>query len=430
MKKEIFGYKILSLFILFLSATVLFSSCRKDEEEEDLLIVEENEDFYRLMKDWYFWYDEIPNLNPSSFPSPYELLEAMRRLPLDRWSYITSRQEFESWYRESKFIGYGFGSGWDQNARLRITFIYSSTDLYEAGVRRGWLIERINGTPVRPGANINQMLGANQVGVSNTFVFIDPEGAEIEVTAAKQEVIMNSVLHREVIESGGRKIGYMVFQNFTTPSFDELDETFEFFHSAGIDDLVLDLRYNGGGQTNVANYLASLIGGNGVNGKPFAKYIYNDKKKSENRTDLFNAPANSLGLGRVFTIATRRTASASEMVINGLRPFVDVYVIGDNTYGKPMGMNAWFWGDLYAFVPVTFKIANADDFGDYFEGLPADAFAADDITRAFGDPLEASLQEALHFIETGVSSMQPKKKSLHVQPWEQMTGLRQEIGAH
>jgi carboxyl-terminal processing protease len=422
MEQNRFGFKIFSLFIVMLSCTFVFTSCRKDT------VIQENEDFYLLMDEWYFWYEEIPDVNPSSYSSPYELLEALRHQPLDRWSYITSWQEFEAWYKESKFIGYGFGSGWDQNARLRISFIYNSTDLYQAGVRRGWLIERINGTPVRPGASINQMLGANEVGVTNTIVFIDPEGAEIEVTAAKMEIIMNSVLHREVLESGGRKIGYLVFQNFTTPSIKELDEAFELFNSEGIDDLILDLRYNGGGQTSVANYLASFIGGQQLKGEPFAKYIYNNKKPDH--TDLFNPPANSLNLLRLFAITTGRTASASEMVINGLRPFMDVHIVGTDTYGKPMGQNVWEWEGKYAFAPVTFKYANANDFGDFFDGLPADAFANDDITRAFGDPLEASLQEALHYIETGTSSMQPKRKSLLVQPWQQMTGLRQEIGAH
>ena len=434
MKKNSLGYYVFLIFIFSLSGQILFTSCKKDddievEEEEEQIVNENNEAFSGLMKEWYYWYDQLPDVDPNDFDSPYELMEEFRYLPLDRWSYVTTRQEFEAYYRDSKMIGYGFGSMWDQTGRLRITFIFNSTDLYEQGVRRSWIIEEINGTRIRVGVSINQLLGANEIGVSNDFVFIDPEGNEVGMTVSKQEVIMNTVLHKEVFETGNSKTGYLVFKNFTTPSFDELEEALEFFNSEGIDELILDLRYNGGGATSVANYLASLIGGQRVAGEPFAKYLYNDNKEDENFTDTFDPPQASLDINRLITIATRGTASASEMVINGLRPFMDVYIIGGDTYGKPMGMNAWYYNS-YAFVPVTFKIANADDFGDYFDGLEADAFAADDITRLFGDPEEASLKEALNFIETGTFSGQLKTKSLVVQPWEQMTGLRREIGAH
>lgn len=118
------------------------------------------------------------------------------------------------------------------------------------------------------------------------------------------------------------------------------------------------------------------------------------------------------------------------MVINGLEPFMPVYIVGDDTYGKPMGMNAWYYGEQYAFVPVTFKIANANDQGEYFDGLSADSYVDDDLSRPFGDPEEASLKEALQFIETGSFSLQVATKSLVKQPAEYMTGIRAEIGAH
>jgi carboxyl-terminal processing protease len=231
---------------------------------------------------------------------------------------------------------------------------------------------------------------------------------------------------------GNRKVGYLVFKGFIQPSFKELDEAVEFFNAEGIDDLILDLRYNGGGQTSVANYLASMIGGEGLAGQPFAKYLYNENQAAdENFTDNLKLVEPNLGLDRLITIATRATASASEMVINGLTPFMPVFIVGSNTYGKPMGMNAWYSNDnQYAYVPVTFKIANANDEGDYFLGLPADSNVADDLTRAFGDPEEGMLKEALRFIETGTFSGGFATKSLVLQPFEQMTGLRAEIGAH
>ena len=420
------------LLLLLLSTAFLFSSCRKDEDDDQLdqLRITENTELYRLMRDWYYWYDSIPRINPAKFANVYDLLEGIRYRPLDRWSYVTTREEYESFFIQSKFIGYGFGSAFDEDGRLRISFIFNENDLYENGVRRSWIIERINGSVVQPGVNINQLLGPNEIGVTNTFLFRKPDGTNEEMTVQKDEVFMNTVLHKEVLEAGNRKVGYLVLQGFRTPTFGELDAAVDFFNSeGGIDDLILDLRYNGGGQTNVANYLASIIGGQAVDGKAFAKFIFNDKRNDQNFTDFFDASQETLNLGRLITIATDRTASASEMVINGLRPFMDVHIIGDDTYGKPMGQRV-FPRDLYAFLPVTFKIANADGFGDYFDGLPADSYVVDDVTRLFGDPEEASLKEALTFIETGSFSMLPRKKSLYVQPWEQMTGLRREIGAH
>lgn len=431
---EKFKYRFLYPFIVVIvSSAFLFTSCKKDEEDDEIIEerIVENTEFYKLMQDWYYWYDQMPGVTPATYASPYEVLEALRKRPEDKWSYITSREEFESYYVESKFIGYGFGSKFDQEGKLRVTFVYHSVDLYEKGVRRSWIIEEVNGTRITTSVNINQLLGANEVGVSNDFLFRKPDGTLVEMTVQKKEVIMNTVLHKEVIETGSRKAGYLVFQNFTTPSFEELEEAVDFFNSEGIDELILDLRYNGGGQTNVANYLGSIIGGPAVADEPFAKYIYNDKRGPEqNFTDYFNAEEKTLNLDRLVVIATRSTASASEMVINGLKPFIDVSIIGNNTYGKPMGMNAWYYDDKYAFVPVTFKIANADDFGDYFDGLQADSYVPDDISRMFGDPEEASLKEALNFIETGSYSGMPMTKSFIVQPYEHFTGLRKEIGAH
>jgi carboxyl-terminal processing protease len=430
-------YKFSSIYLLsliLLSWSVVFTSCRKDDDDDEPGNIE-NQEFYDLMTDWYYWYDQMPEIDPDLYPSPYEVLEALRQRPVDRWSYISTKEEFDAYYRDSKFIGYGFGSAWDQEGNLRISFIFNTTDMYEEGVRRSWIIERINNTAVQPGMNINQMLGANEIGVTNTFVFRIPDGTTREMAVQKKEVFMNTVLHREVIETGNGKAGYLVFKNFTQPSFDELDEAFEYFANEGIDDLILDLRYNGGGQTNVANYLASIIGGEGLKGEPFAKYMYNDKQAPERDfTDNFGSDAKRqppyAGFDRLFTIATRQTASASEMVINGLSPFIDVYVIGDNTYGKPMGMNVFTYRNLYAFVPVTFKIANANDEGDYFAGLPATSLAADDLSRQFGNPEETSLKEVLNYIETESFTMIPAKKSLVLQPFEQMTGIRAEIGAH
>ncbi len=413
--------------LLFLVITLLFSACKKDTPEPDN---EANIALYELMKEWYYWYDQMPKINPNSYASPANVLDALKQLPSDRWSYVTSKEEFESYFVESKLIGYGFGTSWDSKGELRVTFVFNSVDIYSQGVRRAWVLETINGISPSTTTNINSMLGPNQVGISNTFRFRKPDNTHVEMTLEKKEIVMNTILHHEIIEKDGLQIGYMVLNGFTTPTLQEIDSVFMTFAQNPIDELILDLRYNGGGQTNVANHLASLIAGNSVAGEAFAKYVYNDKQGDENnRIEDFKTIENGLNLKRLVTICTRATASASEMVINGLRPFMDVIIIGTNTHGKPMGMNAWTYAD-YAFLPITFKIKNADDYGDYFEGLPVDLTAPDDTSRLFGDPQEASLQQALAFITTGVTKSMPITDIPYKQPREYMTGLRAFTGAH
>jgi len=416
------------LYIIFVSA-LFITACSKDDPEPE--INELNEDFYKFMKDWYYWNDNIPNINPSSYENIFDVLEAIRFRPLDRWSFITDWQEFLAYFQDSRFIGYGFGSSWDSSGRLRISFIHDAGELYQEGVRRGWIIESINGTAITQGVNVNQLLGPNEVGITNTFVFRKPDNSTSEMTVAKMEMVTNTVLHHEILEIENIKVGYMVLQSFRKPTEDEINNVFADFYAAGIDELILDMRYNGGGLTRIATQLASLIGGPALAGQPFAKTVYNANKKDEyNRTDSLLNLENSLGLSRLVTIATRATASASEMIINGLKPFIDVYIVGNTTYGKPMGANIFRYENTWALAPITFKTRNANDEGDYFDGLPVDITAPDDLSRDFGDPQETSLQTALAFILAGSTKGAPVMEPLVRQPWEDMRGLRWESRSH
>lgn len=420
-------------FLWFLLLIFIISpSCRDEHVEEKN---QENEDFYAFMNEWYYWYEEIPEIDPSLYQTPGDVLEAIRYRPLDRWSYISGWEDFIAYYQESKFIGYGFGSSWDSDGKLRVSFIFNSVDLYELGVRRGWIIDAINGTTLSKSMNVNQLLGPNNPGVENTLRFIKPDNTTVELTAAKEEVIMNTVLHNEVIQLDQKKVAYLVLQGFTEPSIRELDDVFSFFAAEQVDDIILDLRYNGGGLTFVANYIASMIGGEKVRDQVFVNYEYNDKKSDEyNRTTNFIDSVDiRLDVDRLIAICSRQTASASELVINSLDPYMPVFIIGNNTYGKPMGMNVFSYpseSPVYAFVPITFKTRNANLEGDYFDGLPADIFAMDDLSRGFGDPEEASLKEALKLIEWGVVAKGTTWPYEVAQPRDGMTGLRHVIGAH
>ncbi|TVQ90475.1 MAG: hypothetical protein EA393_05865 [Bacteroidetes bacterium] len=421
-------YKTLIVFLIALVFT--FAACSKDDDPEPI-VNQENEDFYAFMLDWYFWNENIPNINLSSYSDIFEVLEAIRYRPLDRWSFIIPWDEFLAFFMDSRIIGYGIGTSWDSNGKLRISFIHNTVEMYELGVRRSWIIEAINGTTLTQGMNISQMLGPNQVGISNTFLFRKPDNTTVEFTLQKKDIVTNTVLHHQIIDLDGLKVGYMVLQSFRSPTEDELKVVFEDFYDAGIDELILDMRYNGGGLTSIATQLASLIAGPGLTDIPFSKTVYNANKSEEhNRTTNFLDLENSLGINRLITIATRGTASASEMIINGLRPHMEVYVVGNTTYGKPMGANVFNYDDRWALAPITFKTKNANDEGDYFDGIAVDIPAPDDLTRMFGDPEETSLQQALSFIISGITKGIPVTEPQVRQPWEDMTGLRRESRTH
>jgi carboxyl-terminal processing protease len=418
-------------FVLLFAVLLTISfSCRKDEVN-DPENVQENKDLYEFMQDWYYWNNTIPSINPANYPSVYEVLEAIRYKPLDRWSYIYDWTEFLAYFMESRLIGYGFGSAWDSSGKLRVAFIHNTTELYDSGVRRSWIIEKINGVNINSGMNISQMLGANQIGVTNTFTFIKPDNTTVEITLQKKEVFANTVLHHQIFEYPGLKVGYLVLQSFRDPTEAELNSVFLEFSAAGIDELILDMRYNGGGLVSIATQLASLIAGPSLANQPFVKFEYNANKAEERNTTVnLENIENSLGLNRLITICTRGSASASELMINGLRPFIDVVIVGNTTYGKPMGANAFNYNDKYALVPITFKTKNADNEGDYFDGIPVDIPAPDDLRRDFGDPEEASLQIAMAFIISGISkSIQIPEPEIR-QPWEDLTGLRWESRMH
>jgi carboxyl-terminal processing protease len=203
-----------------------------------------------------------------------------------------------------------------------------------------------------------------------------------------------------VIDVGGRKVGYVLFESFIDTSNALLDQAFATFVSQGVTELVIDERYNGGGEVSVAQHLASLIAGNGFSGRNLGTLTFNDKHQNQNQSYSFQTVANALNLTQVFFITTQATASASEFTINSLVPYVHVVTVGSATFGKPVGENG-FNVCTNVLYPITFKITNAAGHGDYFSGLPATCAAADDRTHALGDPAETSLATALGYVRHG-----------------------------
>jgi C-terminal processing protease CtpA/Prc len=195
----------------------------------------------------------------------------------------------------------------------------------------------------------------------------------------------------------------MVFQDFIDTAKVELDEAFNSFTAAGINEIIIDLRYNGGGSVDVAEYLAGWLIGRNHGNQPFVNFRHNANLAGMDTTLNLPANANGLALNRIFFIGTRNTASASELLINGVKPYITSDIVaGDTTHGKPVGMYAFPFNNYnYVVLPVSFKYTNANDEGDFYAGIPPELKAIDDLTRDFGDPQEESLKAILDYINTG-----------------------------
>jgi carboxyl-terminal processing protease len=399
------------ILIISLVLFIVFSSCKKNDNTVPTGETPEmaRDTLYDIMNQWYYWYNYMPAVNKNNYSDPYTLLEAMKYKAQDKWSFVADYDAFVA-EMEGTFVGHGFRLAYnDQDATARIAMIYSGSPLYAIGVRRGWIVKSINGIDIAPilksgdAIAYSNAIGPSTAGVTNSFVFIKPDGNETTVSSTKATFTVNSVLLYDTLHLSSGITGHLVFDSFIQPSQQELATAFAYFKANNATDLILDLRYNTGGYLYIAQALASYIGGNSLAGNQsvFVRLTYNALNQSQNESYQFQSTASPLSLPRLVVITSRLTASASEAVMNGLKPFIDVVGIGDTTYGKPVGMNGWETGKKYFFWPVTFKMVNADNQGDYYAGLPPAKIVTDDITHDFNDRRELCLNESIHYLETG-----------------------------
>ena len=356
------------------------------------------------LRDIYYWYKDLPDPDPAGFSSPEAYLEAVRFKPIDHsYSFITGRAENDAFFSDSTFIGFGFSYMLIGSSELRFSEVYPGSPAADAGIERGARLLTVNNRPVAnliSTGDINTIFGASQVGVTVQVRFRDNSGVERDAQMAKRVVTIPTASLTRTFASGGRTVGYINFRNFVTPATASLNQAFTELEAAGANELVLDLRYNGGGLVSVAQHLAGLIGGSRTSGKLFVQFVHNDKNTNRNSTLTLASPAHALNLERLVVITTDASASASELIINGLRPFMPVTVVGERTYGKPVGQYGFNFCDKVLY-PVAFSTQNARGEGGFYDGIPADCGAADDLDHQLGDSAEASLGEALRYLRTG-----------------------------
>ncbi|HMR19540.1 MAG TPA: S41 family peptidase, partial [Sphingobacterium sp.] len=281
---------------------------------------------------------------------------------------------------------------------------------------------------------VNDALNGN----SMSIVWRIPSGAEFSASMNSTSYSYDPILSDKVLTAGGNKVGYLAFSSFVnitdrqglpTDMYNRFEAIFNNFQTEGIRSLIVDLRYNGGGAVNTAEYLVNKIAPASAHGKQMYYYKLNTLLTRDwkwTQADSAFAPVaitklGTLDLDKVYFLVSRNTASASELLINTLKPYLNIQTIGpERTYGKPVGYFPVEIGlreeeEVYV---TSFQMFNAQGYGDYFNGLDLSKQAYEDYFKDFGDPEEALLAHALYHLSNGKYSTGALNKSASILPGE------------
>lgn len=425
-------------YTIALLGLVALSACEKEEIDTPSTTGHEvNEWIERTMRAHYLWYDELPDKSSLDFSQDPEsffkgLLSDKDGKELPEGHHYFSQLEkvtaTKSIYDADDSYGFDFATSniKDGNSTYPIAlvlYVLKDSPAEEAGLKRGDWILGVNDAPgvsdydlLRSGGEISLLLGKRQ-GDGNLLV-----PTQTVTLGASRAVEDTPFLKDSVYTYGNQRIGYLMYNHFDIgPDEYDLSDTsynlymqqlFEKFKSRNVNEFVLDLRYNGGGLINCAQLLASLLVREDALGEPLCIMEHNDKNTNKNTTlpmlKTTEVMAGNLNLRRLFVLTGSTTASASELIINSLRPYIDVRIIGKQTVGKTVGMTVYNESNKYGWVlsPVTFHIYNKDREADYEGGFLPDVavneFQSD--LAAFGDLNDPLLGQALYEI-TGQSSL-------------------------
>jgi len=389
--------KISKWLLLIVSLCSVGISCKKSKDieyQKNWPLV--NEYIYKLMKDMYFYDDKVPTkASMSMYESPSEALDALTYKTLDVWSYVENVKTMEDFYQNNVAVAYGFNLVRDASGNIVICNIAKNSPAQIAGLTRGCKLNTINGfklTEIKSFADIYPSSAGETLSLNVTY--INGTSGNVQLTAG--QISTETVpLYKIITAPDNTKFGYIFINNFVQSTPAKIDEAFASFASMGATNLIVDLRYNGGGMVDAAAYLANMVVPASVNQKKMFDFIYNPANTKYNQSIYFNK-TNTLSFNRVFILTTGNTASASELFLNVLKPYIDVVQIGETSYGKPVGMNTFTYGD-YAIVPITFATVNANNEGYYYGGIDPKIAVNEDFSKPLGDASEPFIAAALNY---------------------------------
>ncbi len=378
------------------------------------------------MQEWYLFPDLLAaGVNKAAHTELQSYIDALvapaRAQSRDRYfTYITSIKEENAFFEQGETAGFGFRLGYDTGARqVFVIEAFEATAALQQGLDRGTellaiglsqgSLQTVNSLMATQGpAGVIQAMGPDTPGTNRVFRVLDPSGVERIVSMDKTNYALDPVSNRygfSIIPDGGRQVGYVNLRTFIDTAETDLRSAYLAMRDAGVTELVIDLRYNGGGLISIAELMGDLMGRN-LSGQVFDYITFRPSKAAENSTYRFQPQPQSIQPTRIAFITSAGTASASEMIINSMQPYLpdtELAIVGENTYGKPVGQIAL---DQAAcddrLRVVALRVENSARNGDYYTGLastvPNTCRAGDDISFQLGDRREEMLSVALDFV--------------------------------
>lgn len=411
-----------------------FLSCGEDRTKEFLAKTEADNWIEAQMREIYLYYQEIPQMETRDYFSPPE--EFFRKLLAshDKYSYIEVPAETDAGTEVRlrnaiQAVTYGFDfvltddpTGSSRQV-ARVLQVLPQSPAAETGLRRGDFITKVNGNNVNS-KNADLLESGTGAALTVSTLSADEETGALVWDEETKELTLPAAVHMEnnplflykVVEQDGRKAGYLVYNEFKAGINDDdasyleqMLQIFQWFKQQGVTDFILDLRYNQGGQVTCAQLLASLLAPSGCMGQEFARFEFNDIQQDSNYSLDFLTEYSScnLNLDRLFIISGLYTASASEMMVNCLRPYMTVNLLGTRTLGKNVAMTRVESPYGFVMYPVTSTVFNKEGQSDYASGFTPE-YVISELNyypwHELGDPDELLLRNALQWMAGGVPS--------------------------
>lgn len=376
-----------------------------------------------ITREWYLFPELLPvSVNLDDFQTAEDLLDHLtataREQDKDRFfSYLTTQTADNSLLGEGQFNGFGFRTRVESGSRVFVLEVFESTPAAEAGMSRGDEIVAIDAgsgfvpvTQLLAGTDtISDALGPAEVGVRRGLRLLR-SGATREVSIVKRTVTTDPVSDvygaRVLPLAGTAGVGYLNLRTYISTAESQLRNAFADFRARGIDYFVIDLRYNGGGLVAISELLGDLLGGGRGDRDVMTRTVLRGSKENENTTRFFRSQPQSVRPVRIAFLTTEATASASEITINQMTPWVESAIVGADTYGKPVGQYAFdLRGCDDRMRLVSFRTVNSRFEGDYYDGLASQmqfaCSAEDDLQHPLGDANEGMIAAGIDWLRTG-----------------------------